>query len=271
MALLTVRGFVIREVVVGETDRIIDILSSDLGLITASARGARRTKSRLLLATQIFSFSEFTLFANKGHYSVNAAEVIETFQGLHEDLERLVCAAHLAEVLLDCVRDDVSQPELYRLWAFCLQALHSQPDPLLMVHMAQLRLLAEIGFAPLLDRCVICGNPLHSAQTPFGFSIQSCGMVCGQPACRKQAGDARIIAPGTASSLHHCLEAPLPRLFNCRLSDQVRQEFLRISDLYLTRQMEKEYTRLRLLDGLNGIDPLHANQAQRTRIPEEPT
>ncbi|HBP38081.1 MAG TPA: DNA repair protein RecO [Clostridiales bacterium] len=259
MALLTVRGFVIREVPVGETDRIIDILSSDLGLITASARGARRTQSRLLLATQVFSFSEFTLFANKGHYSVNVAEVIETFQGLHEDLERLVCAAHLAEVLLDCSRDDVAQPELYRLWAFCLHALHRQPDPLLLVHIAQLRLLAEIGFAPLLDRCVICGNPPNSAQTAIGFSIRQCGLVCSQPACRRQAGDTRTIAPGTAASLRHCLEAPLPRLFNCNLSDQVRQEFLQISDQYLTRQMEKEYTRLRLLNGLNGFGPLQAN------------
>jgi DNA repair protein RecO (recombination protein O) len=242
-----VRGFVIREVQVGEYDRIINILSAGLGLITASARGARRTKSHLLLATQVFSYSEFTLFANKGHYSVNDAEVIEPFIALHQDLDRLVCASHLAEVLLDCTRDDVAQPELYRLWAYTLQALQSQPDPLLTVHIAQMRLLAIIGFAPLLDCCVACGGPVDKQP---GFSLQSCGLVCGQSSCRRQAGDARPVSPGTASSLHHCLDAPLARLFNCRLGSQSRLEFIQLSELYLTKQMEKKYTRLQLLNGL---------------------
>jgi DNA repair protein RecO (recombination protein O) len=256
MGHLKVRGFVLREVPVGETDRIINILAADLGLITASARAARRPRSPLLLATQVFSLCDFELFANKGHYSVNAAELIEPFLGLYEDLDRLVCAAHLAEVMLDACRDDVAQPNLYRLWAFSLQALQTHPDPLLAVHIAQLRLLAEIGFAPRLDSCVVCGGPVSpgDADGRLYFSVTSCGLVCGSIGCRRPDDDARPLAAGTYNALLHAVTAPLPRLFSCQLSPDTRREFIAIASRYLVHQMEKSYDRLKMLDSLSDLD-----------------
>lgn len=248
---LKTRGFVIRVVPVGDADRIINILTAEHGLISASARGARRTRSPLLLPTQVFSLSEFELFVNKGHYSVNSAELTEAFLPLHQDIDRLVCAAHLAEVLLDCTRDDVTQPELYRLWAFSLQALQSQDDPLLVVHMAQMRMMAEIGYSPCLDACVVCNAQLKANAA---FSIQSCGTVCQSSACRRQAGDARFCAAGVLDCLKHCLTAPFARLFGVRLSPEARLDFIKLSNGYLTHQMEKAYTRLNMLTDLVSAD-----------------
>lgn len=250
MPYLKVRGFVIREVQVGDADRIINILTADLGLISVSARGARRTKSPLLMPTQIFALSEFDLFANKGHYTVNTAELTEPFMALHQDIDRLVCASHLAEVLLDCTRDADCQPELYQLWAFIMQALQSQPDPILTTHLAQMRLLALIGYSPCTDGCVSCGAPIEGKSW---FSIRSCGIICSKPACRKQAGDALALSPGVLDCLNHCLNAPFSRLFNCRLSPEARRDFILLSERYLTHQMEKKYTRLKMLEGLDSL------------------
>jgi len=251
MTHLKVKGFVIREVPVGESDRIVNILTAEHGLISASARGARRTRSPLLLSTQIFSLSDFELFVNKGHYSVNSAELTEAFMPLQQDLDRLVCAAHLAEVLLDSTRDDVAQPDLYRLWAYSLQALQSRPDPLLTVHLAQLRLLLTIGYAPCTDTCVICGDALNDQAR---FSVRSCGTVCEKLVCRQKAGDSQALAAGTLPCLRHALTAPLGRLFSVRLSPDARRDFLLLSERYLTHQMEKSYNRLQLLVGLDDIN-----------------
>lgn len=247
MSHLKVKGFVVREVPVGETDRIISILTADHGLISASVRGARRTRSPLLLSTQPFSLSDFELFVNKGHYSVNSADLAEAFMPLQQDLDRLVCAAHLAEVLVDSTRDDVAQPELYRLWAYSLQALQTLNDPLLLVHIAQMRLLAEIGYAPGLDHCIVCGDAIDDKAR---FSIRTCGTVCSKPACARTTADAAVMAPGCLACLRHALSIPLPKLFNVRLSAAARQDFIRLADRYLTHQMEKQYTRLHLLQGL---------------------
>ncbi len=247
---LKLKGFVIREVPVGEADRIINILTADYGLISASARGARRTRSQLLMTTQIFALSEFELFVNKGHYTVNGAELIESFSQLQQDLDRLVCAAHLAEVLLDATRDAAAQPDVYRLWAFSLQALQALPDPLLTVHLAQMRLLAVIGFSPCVDLCVQCGEAIGENAR---FSIKACGTLCDRPGCRQKTGDSSTLSAGALASLQHALDAPLERLFNCRLSPEARRDFINLSDRYLTHQMEKSYSRLNLLKDLEAL------------------
>ena len=248
MPYLKVKGFVIREVPVGDADRIVDILTADHGLITASARGARRTRSALLMSTQIFSLSNFEMFINKGHYRINSAELIEAFLSLHQDIDRLICAAHLAEVLLDCTRDAMAQPELYHLWAYTMQALQTQDDPLLVTHIAQLRMMAEIGFAPQANACVICGNEL--LQEKSLFSIRSCGTVCTASACRSLAIDARILSTGVLECLKHSLTAPFSRIYNVRLGPTVRSDFFGLSTAYLSHQMEKAYTRLNMLTDL---------------------
>ena len=45
-------GLVLRQVKVGEADRILTILTPDLGVVSASARGSLRMKSALFSATR---------------------------------------------------------------------------------------------------------------------------------------------------------------------------------------------------------------------------
>jgi len=113
-----VRGFILREVAIGEADRLVEILTATHGLVTAMARGSRRVRSPLLSATQIFALSDFTLFSYKGRYTIDSAELVEPFLRLREDLDRLICAAHLAEVFHDLVRDDLADDQMYILWAY---------------------------------------------------------------------------------------------------------------------------------------------------------
>lgn len=47
-------GLVLRQVKVGEADRILTILTPDLGVVSASARGSLRMKSALFSATGLF-------------------------------------------------------------------------------------------------------------------------------------------------------------------------------------------------------------------------
>jgi len=244
------RGFVVRVVPVGESDRIISLLTEELGLISVSVQGARRTRSPHLLTTQIFSFGQYELFQNRGHYALNASELIEPFMALQKDIDRLVCAAHLAEVLVDCLRDDIAQPALYRFWAYSLQALQEQADPLLTVHTAQWRLLTEIGLAPRLDGCVICGDRSGNDS----FSIKACGVVCGKSSCLGQAADTRPVSAGCLACMRHIQDVPIGKLFHFQLDDAVRQAFIAFSDAYLSFQMEKEYTRLQMLQTLSCPD-----------------
>ncbi len=252
---LKLKAFVIRVVPVGDTDRIITLLTSQHGLISVSCRGARRTRSPHLLATQIFSFSDFELFQNKGRYSLNSAQLITAFTQLQEDVEKLILASHLAEVVLDCSKEGLAQPAVYQLWAHSIQALATRPDGLLVVHVAQLRLLMEIGFSPRLTECISCGRPLAELdKTRLFFSLSGGGLVCQQSSCHSRQVDKRPLEPGVLASLSYIQKAQLGRLFSFSLDSHLAKQLIRLSADYVNYQLDKSYQRLSMLQNLTEPD-----------------
>ncbi len=247
MAHEQVRGFVLREVNIGESDRLIEILTADRGLVTALARGARRSKSPLIASTQIFSLADFTLFAYKGRLTVDSAELIEPFMRLHEDLDRLVCAAHLSEVFHDLVRDDLTGPDIYTLWAYACHTLQTHADPYLVAHVAQFRALVLSGFAPRLTSCLVCGMPV--LQNGW-FDFEARGLLCLKDYRFDRDRDIIQLSPSAMACLTFCQSSPVEKLFAFRLDQKVRDEICYFSEHYLAVTMEKKYLRLAMLQDL---------------------
>lgn len=91
-------ALVLREVKVGEADRILLLLTPEQGLISASAKGSLRLKSRLFSGCGLFCYSEFTLYEGRTMYRVDEAQVKNTFFGLRESVEGMALAMYLAEL-----------------------------------------------------------------------------------------------------------------------------------------------------------------------------
>ena len=244
---IRVRGLILREVPVGEADRILTILSAEHGRFSASARGARRQNSRLVSATEILSLCDFSLFPGNGRYTVDSAERAEAFSIVKADLVRLTCAAHIAELVLDCVREGDPAPAVYRL---VLRTLHvlSRPDhdPLLTVRAFELRLMTLIGYAPNLDVCMVCGETPEEGR-PLRFSFSRCGIVCGKDSCARSAGDSMAVRKGTLSCLRHIAGSNEEALFSFHVDEDVQREISLLSERFVQDRMEKEYTKLGLI------------------------
>ena len=90
-------GLVLRQVKVGEADRILTILTPDLGVVSASARGSLRMKSALFSATGLFCYSEFTLTSGRSHYFVDTAQVKKVFHGISASIEGMALASYMAD------------------------------------------------------------------------------------------------------------------------------------------------------------------------------
>ena len=88
----------LRQVKVGEADRILTILTPDLGVVSASARGSLRMKSALFSATGLFCYSEFTLTSGRSHYFVDTAQVKKVFHGISASIEGMALASYMAEI-----------------------------------------------------------------------------------------------------------------------------------------------------------------------------
>ena len=97
-------GLVLRQVKVGEADRIITILTPELGVVSASARGSLRMKSALFSATGLFCYSEFTLSSGRSHYFVDNAQVKKVFHGISATIEGMALASYMAEIAMELAR-----------------------------------------------------------------------------------------------------------------------------------------------------------------------
>ena len=78
---------------------MLTLFTSTDGKITAKARGALRKGSKTAAAAQQLTYSEMTLFGNRGKWTVNEASVIEPFSGLRTDIADFALGCYFAECL----------------------------------------------------------------------------------------------------------------------------------------------------------------------------
>ena len=90
-------GLVLRQVNYQDNDQILTVLTKEHGLMTLRARGVRSRASRLKGACQLLTYSEFTIFENRGFHTVDEAAPIEMFTGIRTDIELLALASYFAQ------------------------------------------------------------------------------------------------------------------------------------------------------------------------------
>ena len=223
----TVQGIVLREINYKEADKILTVLTREEGKLTLKARGCRRKNSRLLASSQLLVYSELAITQRGEFITLTEGDPLTQFRRLGEDIDKLALASYFAEVTEKTVQEGEVCPDILSLLLNCLYALDTLDKPLEQVKAVfQLRLLTLTGLAPLLDTCVVCGNPQPAE--PRLHLLQG---VLHCAACRTQVGDgvsmplspAALIRQTAADFLNSGLEhevdldlrlpkAPLPRI-----------------------------------------------------------
>lgn len=245
MSFLTVRGLVIRSVLYKESDRIVSILTKEKGVVSARASGAAKSTSPFSYSTQPMMLCDFVLAKTRDYYYLRDAEVIEPFQTVQEDIERLTAAAHLLEITSDICVDQESCRSVYPLLLHALYALtKKEKDYRLTVSVFEWKIPDLLGFSADLGICS-CGEN-NSAQ--YGaFSFTHCRLFCRKSACLNKAGSYQLMSPGCVDALVYIYSQPAEKLFSFSVSAKVLDEMSRISRRYLSEHLEKKYTRMDLL------------------------
>ncbi|MCX7746718.1 MAG: DNA repair protein RecO [Clostridia bacterium] len=240
-------GVVIKEVSFGEADKIITVFAKGRGKITASAKGAKRPKSRLAAGTQLLCFSDFTMFKGKEIYSINSCEVIEPFYEMRSDVVKLTYAAHLIDIIDDVIQEEQPSSKVLQLFLNSLYMLaKTDKSPELIIRIFEIRLLSILGYTPYIRSCMECGT---EEVANISFSFKKCGFLCR--ACLTHDPYAEEISQGTARALKYIVYAPMKDLYNFELSSGVLNELAGISKRYLRDRLERNFTKLDFLNELN--------------------
>lgn len=175
MKLYRDEGIVVRTYKLGETDRILVLLTAGHGKVRAVAKGARRPKSRLGGRVEPLTNLSLLLYRGRELDIVSQAETIDAFRPIREDLARLTDGLAMAEAIEQVATEGEMHPGLYRMLRGGLRALERRPAPLLVAGFYW-KLLAADGSHPILDCCALCGTTDDDRLA--AFDLQAGGLLC---------------------------------------------------------------------------------------------
>ncbi len=236
MKQIKVNGVILVENNMGDFDKMLTMLTPNLGKIGCSARGARRPKSLLLAGTQLLCFGEYMLFKSGDNYSINSCETIEMFYNIRTDLDKLTYATYLTKIIHDVTTENQNSYNTLKLFLNTLYAI-SETDKNLdfITTVFKLRLLKIIGFAPNIRECTAC----KKKEDITHFSFKDNGFKCR--ACSKQDMGAVEISEATQNAIKYIMMADPKKIFSFELSEKCRKELELVANIYLNEKLEKEY------------------------------
>jgi DNA repair protein RecO (recombination protein O) len=175
MATYREQGIVLRTYKLGETDRILHLLTQGRGKVRAVAKGVRRPGSRFGGRLEPFGHVDLQLYEGRSLDVVSQAELLAPHARIREDFARSACASVLVELTDAVAQEGERDNALFLLLRSALQALDAGPDdPAVFVDAFLLRLASTVGFHAFVDACAVCRTP-----GPHAFlSVKAGGTLC---------------------------------------------------------------------------------------------
>jgi len=240
-------GLVLRETEYKESSRILTVLTSSEGRITVTAKGAKRRGSKAASVCQHLAYSDMTLYNSKGRWTLTEGRVIELFEGLREDLEKLSLGSYFAELLEVLSDEDSPGPELLSLGLNALFALSElKKDPLLIKAAFELRLMCAAGFEPMTESCAFCGET--QPESPL-LSIYGGHILCRK--CRRQdQGETYPLCPESLSAVRYIINCDPKRIYSFAIEGDAKKRLCRACEAYLLAQTDRGF---KTLDFYNSV------------------
>jgi len=189
---------VLRTIRLGESDRIVTLVTQGHGKVRAVAKGVRKTKSRFGGRLEPTSHVSLLLYEGRELDIVTQAEALDHFRVIREDLDRLGRATTMLEAVDQVAQERQPGARLYQMLVGALRALAARNAPLLVPGFF-LKLLALEGFQPMLDACALCGADVDLV----AFDVAEGGVLCRT--CRR----GRALSPDALDLLRRILGGDL--------------------------------------------------------------
>jgi DNA repair protein RecO (recombination protein O) len=226
MAPVSTRAVLLRAHPYGETSRVLRFLTEDHGLLGVMAKGVRGRGGKGGTTLSTFASGVLTAYI-KPHRDLQTMQDFACTRlrgGLGSGLVRFAGASAVSELVLTHAESDPN-PTLFHAIEAALDRLEEASAA--MEATAALAgvwgVVVALGFAPELDACVRCGEPLDGDEVGR-FSQSAGGVVC--PRCAEGSQEPRV-GPVARAQLRTLLEGSvsepvtLPRRHLALLSDFV--------------------------------------------------
>lgn len=168
-------GIVLRQIKTSYGRRMILLFSRKYGKISAGTSIGEKGRSRSSLALRPFTYGRYELFKNRDSYNINSADVIKSYYGIGEDVDKYMSGAYVLEFTEKVLPEESPYPAVFRLLTDFFEMLETRDKGIGTLVLAyQTNILRIMGVMPQLDRCAVCGQ----AKPAVKFSIEEGGILC---------------------------------------------------------------------------------------------
>jgi len=180
-------ALVLRTFALGETSKVVVLLTRERGKLRAVAKGARGARSRYHSALEPLSEVRVGLYGRQGTelFRLGECELVRSaFAAGSSDLTTSMAFSYFAELLDAFSPEGEAEDAVYRLAIAVIRAVEGGTSSMVAARYLEAWLLRLHGIYPPLDRCAGCGQPLpggplHYHSPARGFACSSCQPATG--------------------------------------------------------------------------------------------
>jgi len=261
--LIPVNGLVIRETAYKENDKILTLLTPDRGKISVYCHGVRSIRSRNLVATQLFCWSEFILDDKKDMYTMREASLIENFYFIRENLDAFAFAQYALDAANEAATEENPEEQMTKLLLNTLYICQKKDICIPIVKAAfELRFSAVLGFCPDLTRCGVCGVNGTNEIGKMLFDIPNGRLLCAS--CASTASEGKLsevedlsglfaISGSTLDAMRYIIGAPEKRIFSFSLGESAAFELETVCERFLLYNLGRSFESLNFYHSLSKI------------------
>lgn len=232
--LIKTRGIVIFQNRYKESSKIINILTRDRGKINVFVSGAMVPSKGLMLVTEKFVESDFSLRLNKNSYYIDKAKIIDSNLSLGQDPKRVIIGDLICEIVDLTMLENQVDTKVYDLVIKTfdyLQDFSLDPDLINLAFM--IKYISHIGFRPRLELCSSCETRNFSN---IYFSNESGGIVCDN--CLNNFADCVKLNKSTYEALIKILFSKYEDFYAFDFDEKIMKDLHRLIYGYLTYNIE---------------------------------
>ena len=229
----------------GEADRVLTLITPDVGKLKAIAKGIRRPTSRLGGSLEPFAELNVALHRGRTFDVVIEVRVGHAWLHLRDSLESAATAWYLAELADRSLEERHAAEPLYALLRRAYELLDAGMAPGRVARWYEMHLADELGVRPEVDRCVECDRMLEADES-FRWVPPLGGVLCHR--CPGPPIDRTRLSLEALKLLKAYQRLDVEALAGLRLAVGVEREVESAMRDFIRHALEREARSLAFLD-----------------------
>lgn len=236
-------GLVVKEMSVGENDKLLTLLTRDFGVIRAFSSGSKKIGNKKFSASSLLSYANFSFVKVGDTYKIFEASPIDSFFDVGSDIVLLSIAQYFCELAFIVSPIESYAEDYLRLFLNSLHYLtRTDKNPMLIKAVTELRVAVLSGYMPSL---VACDNCAVYEEDIIYFDIQSGKLYCCE--CKPSGVNCIPIDRTVLSAMRHIVFSKFEKIYSFDMPTDKIDYLTKLTENYITVQTEHTFKTLNFL------------------------